>query len=87
MAIAGDSAGGNLSAVASWQAARGGGPAPALQILIYPATDFVDRAPSHAMFDEGFLLVRRDMDWFSAQYLGDADRRRPARPRSSAPRT
>ncbi|HSO99615.1 MAG TPA: alpha/beta hydrolase [Solirubrobacteraceae bacterium] len=70
VAIAGDSAGGNLAAVASWQAARDGGRSPALQILIYPATDFVAQAPSHTMFDEGFLLVRRDMDWFSAQYLG-----------------
>jgi acetyl esterase len=73
VAVAGDSAGGNLSAVASWELARGGGPAPALQLLIYPATDFVAQAPSHAMFDEGFLLVRRDMDWFSAQYLGTTD--------------
>jgi acetyl esterase len=72
VAVAGDSAGGNLSAVASWQGTRDGGPVPALQILIYPATDFVAQAPSHAMFDEGFLLVRRDMDWFSAQYLGGA---------------
>jgi acetyl esterase len=70
VAIAGDSAGGNLSAVASWEAVREGRPAPALQILIYPATDFVGRAPSHAMFDEGFLLVRSDMDWFTEKYLG-----------------
>ncbi len=70
VAIAGDSAGGNLAAIASWQSAREGGPLPVLQLLVYPATDFVAQAPSHAMFDEGFLLVRRDMDWFSAQYLG-----------------
>src|SRR5436309_2815448 len=37
--IGGDSAGGNLSAVATWMAAREGAPLPCLQLLIYPTVD------------------------------------------------
>lgn len=77
IAVAGDSAGGNLAAVASWQAARDGDRAPALQLLIYPATDFVTRSRSQQMFDEGFLLIRRDMDWFTEHYAGAADQADP----------
>jgi acetyl esterase len=80
VAVGGDSAGGNLAAVAAWQAAHDGGPAPCLQLLIYPATDFVERSRSHELFDEGFLLIREDMDWFSENYVAGAD---PADPRLS----
>ena len=37
VAVAGDSAGGNIAAVAAWEASRDGGPAPVLQVLLYPA--------------------------------------------------
>ena len=77
IAVAGDSAGGNLSAVAAWEAAHDGGPAPALQILLYPATDFVGRARSHELFDQGFLLTRPDMDWFSDTYTAGAEHSDP----------
>ena len=77
VAICGDSAGGNLAAVATHLSVRAGRPAPVLQILLYPATDLAERAPSHELFDEGFLLIRRDMDWFADQYLGEGDRRDP----------
>jgi acetyl esterase len=77
IAVAGDSAGGNLAAVAAWEAAHDGGPAPVLQLLIYPATDFVEHARSHQLFEEGFLLTRKDMDWFADQYAGHADRHDP----------
>ena len=83
VAVAGDSAGGNLAAVAAEEAARRqdvGEPRPLLQILIYPVTDFVARTRSHELFEQGFLLIREDMDWFTAQYAADAD---PADPRLS----
>jgi acetyl esterase len=73
VAVAGDSAGGNIAAVVSWQAVHDGGPPPCLQLLIYPATDFVERSRSHELFEEGFLLTRADMDWFSATYTAGAD--------------
>jgi acetyl esterase len=80
LAVAGDSAGGNLAAVAAAHASQAVGPnaaAPALQILIYPATDFTSRARSHELFDRGFLLVREDMDWFTENYVGAADKADP----------
>jgi acetyl esterase len=42
VAVGGDSAGGNLTAAIAQLAARDGGPVPALQLLIYPATDLTD---------------------------------------------
>lgn len=76
IAVAGDSAGGNLAAVTAAQAGRPvgqGGLAPALQILLYPVTDYTSRARSHELFDQGFLLIREDMDWFTRHYAGAAD--------------
>jgi acetyl esterase len=80
VAVAGDSAGGNIAAVAAWEASRDGGPAPVLQVLLYPATDMVERSRSHELFSGGFLLTRELMDWFAAQYVADAD---PMDPRLS----
>jgi acetyl esterase len=69
VAVGGDSAGGNLAAVVSQLARDDGGPAPVLQWLIYPRTDFTAQTRSMSLFARGFLLTRRDMDWFQAQYL------------------
>ena len=80
--VGGDSAGGNLAAVVSQLAARDGGPAPALQLLIYPATDFSRRRRSRELFGEGFLLTNSEMDWFETNYLG-AERTHARDPRAS----
>jgi acetyl esterase len=80
--VAGDSAGGNLAAVVSQLAARDGGPAPMLQLLIYPATDFSRRRRSRELFGEGFLLTHSEMDWFETNYLG-AERAQARDPRAS----
>jgi acetyl esterase len=69
VAVGGDSAGGNLAAVVSQLARDEGGPAPVLQWLIYPRTDFTAQTRSMSLFARGFLLTRRDMDYFHAQYL------------------
>src|SRR5947209_6806968 len=62
--VGGDSAGGNLAAVVAQLAARDGGPTPALQLLIYPVTDFTRRTGrSRELFGEGFLLTTSEMDW------------------------
>jgi acetyl esterase len=55
--VGGDSAGGNLAAVTSQLAANDGGPAPVLQLLIYPVTDFTIRRRSRELFGDGFLLT------------------------------
>lgn len=68
--VAGDSAGGNLSAAASWMAARDGGPVPRAQILVYPAVDRRVAWPSIDTFAEGFLLTRASIQWFHATYSG-----------------
>lgn len=71
VAVAGDSAGGNLAAVVSQLATRDGGPRPAAQLLAYPVTDVSTKHPSYRLFSEGFLLTERDMDWFRSHYLPD----------------
>jgi acetyl esterase len=69
IAVAGDSAGGNLAAVVSLLARAGGGAMPALQLLIYPPTDSAADLPSRRLFAEGFLLNKSDMDLFESHYL------------------
>lgn len=69
VAVGGDSAGGNLAAVVSQIARDEGAPAPVLQWLIYPRTDFTAKNRSLTLFSRGFLLTKRDIDWFESQYL------------------
>ncbi len=73
IAVAGDSAGGNLAAVTALMARDAGGPALAAQLLIYPGTDFEGGYPSETENAEGFFLTRADMEWFREQYLAGAD--------------
>lgn len=69
LAVGGDSAGGNLAAVVALLARDAGGPAIAYQLLIYPVTDQRGGHPSVARNGEGYLLTRKSMDYFQAQYL------------------
>lgn len=70
LAVAGDSAGGNLAAAVA-VAARDAGIALAAQLLIYPVVDFHPDAahPSRAENAEGYFLTAADMEFFRAQYL------------------
>lgn len=78
VAVAGDSAGGNLAAVVAILARDAGSPPIARQLLVYPATDLRGGYPSIHENGEGLLLTRPDMDWFGACYLrSDADRADP----------
>ena len=71
--VGGDSAGGNLAAVVSL-AARDGGPEIAGQVLIYPATDFAMKHPSHREPETSVLLTHTVIPWFCNHYLsGPAD--------------
>ncbi|HEX8494977.1 MAG TPA: alpha/beta hydrolase [Pyrinomonadaceae bacterium] len=67
VALGGDSAGGNLTAVAAQFAARGGYP-PVAQLLIYPAIDAMTATASKEMFGDGFFLDRQDCDDFLHYY-------------------
>ena len=69
IAVGGDSAGGNLAAVTAQQAVRRGGPVPAFQLLIYPATDFAQRYRSQDLFAENLFLTDEDMKWFEGHYV------------------
>ncbi len=69
IAVGGDSAGGNFSAVVAQADARSERPALALQVLLYPAVDFVDRSASRERFGRGFYLEAGSMDWVEANYL------------------
>ena len=73
MAVAGDSAGGNLSAVVSQMARDKGGPAIAAQVLHVPVTDHNYEYPSYSENAEGYLLTRASMVWFWDHYLPNAD--------------
>jgi acetyl esterase len=73
--VGGDSAGGNLSAVVSQVAKAEGLPVPTCQVLIYPATDFTLDTPSHRELEDGHIIPRDRILWYSQQYLrGDADK-------------
>ena len=77
LAVAGDSAGGNLAAVVARRARDAGGPPIAFQLLIYPATDMTRSLPSHIENGSGYLLDTDTMAWFTGHYLGDRDPRQP----------
>lgn len=68
IAVGGDSAGGNLAAVACLMARERGGPRLAFQLLVYPATDYDDDSPSMSEND-GYLLNRATMQYFWKHYL------------------
>lgn len=70
IALAGDSAGGNLVAATTFRLRDEGGPACCGQVLLYPVTDYYTKErQSYREFAEGFGLTFRDMEWFWAQYL------------------
>lgn len=71
--VGGDSAGGNLAAVVSQWARDDELPLPALQLLLYPVTDFSSETRSRTLFSDGYFLTKRDMDWFRDHYLDGAD--------------
>lgn len=75
LVVAGDSAGGNLAAVATQtlreQIVLAG------QVLIYPVTDTATTTASYAAYGEGLVLTRADMAWFLDHYAPAADRADP----------
>lgn len=69
LAVGGDSAGGNLTAVVSQMARDQDGPALVFQLMIYAATDFTAQNASKKENGEGHGLDNSDMDWFTNHYL------------------
>lgn len=69
IAIAGDSAGGNLAAAVALLARDRNGPSIDKQVLIYPITNYAFDTASYTENAEGYLLTKDDMEWFWDHYL------------------
>ena len=68
LAVGGDSAGGNISAVVCQACRQTGEPMPGFQMLIYPATDAHRQTESRRRFADGYFLTKDLMDWFWKAY-------------------
>ena len=76
LAIAGDSVGGNMTAVISLLAKERKGPAIKAQLLFYPVTDASMSNGSYQTFANGPLLTKPAMAWFWDAYLPDVEARK-----------
>ena len=73
--VAGDSAGGNLSAIVAQRAKAAGGPEIALQVLGCPVTDCDLETTSYTDPANQVLLLRESMIWFWDHYAPDPEAR------------
>ncbi len=74
VAVAGDSAGGNIAAGVA-QALRDATPALVHQVLVYPMTDArTEPTASYRSYGEGHFRTARDIEYSRSSYAGDADR-------------
>jgi acetyl esterase len=76
LAVGGDSAGGNLSAVCALRARDVGLPL-SLQLLVYPVTDADLDTSTYLEFADGYFLTRYSMEWFWGHYVPEGDRFHP----------
>lgn len=76
VAVAGDSAGGNLATAVSLLVRNRNDPPLAAQLLVYPAVDATLSYPSVQSNGEGYSLTAKTMDWFVSHYLPDPAQRR-----------
>lgn len=77
IAVGGDSAGGNLSAVVSLMARDHRHPKLAHQLLVYPLTDLRGSTDSMRENGEGYFLTYRTIIWFANHYTTPAQRLLP----------
>ena len=73
LAVAGDSAGGNLAAVVANMSREVEHVEVIHQALIYPVTDATCDRPSMTENAEGYMLTADGMDWFHGHYATDPD--------------
>ncbi|MDP4077008.1 alpha/beta hydrolase [Acidovorax sp. A1169] len=76
LAVAGNSAGGNLAAVVALMANEKGVPALRSQVLLCPVTDANFDTPSYQEFANGYFLTKDLMEWFWDHYTTDAQARK-----------
>ncbi|WP_227980555.1 alpha/beta hydrolase [Nocardia spumae] len=70
IAVAGDSAGGNLATVTALLARDRGGPAVAAQVLMYPMLDPTRSSASYRDNAQGYFVTDDHLRWYWEQYLG-----------------
>jgi acetyl esterase len=75
LAVAGDSAGGNLAAVVAQVCRDDRWPRLAAQLLVCPVTDLATDGeyPSRVENADGYLLTAADLRWFRGHYMGPED--------------
>lgn len=71
IAVAGDSAGGNLAAVVAQDAKVGKAAQPAMQLLYYPSLYGEQEFESRTHYAEGYFLSRASMLWYGEQYIAN----------------
>lgn len=74
IAVAGDSAGGNLATVVAMLSRDSGGPPLTMQVLAYPVTT-TDLDVGFDGAYEGFFLYRDEMQWHQDNYLSSSEQR------------
>lgn len=77
LAVAGDSAGGNLATAMCLKARDENGPEIRHQLLIYPVTDAAMDTASYTANGEGYMLGRDTMTWFFGHYAGPEHHNNP----------
>src|SRR5690606_30006779 len=68
LGVGGNSAGGNLAALAAIRAREAGGPALRCQVLSVPVTDYAFDTASYRENAQGYGLTRAAMEWFWGHY-------------------
>jgi acetyl esterase len=71
IAVAGDSAGGNLAAALTLRARDTAGPAIAAQLLVYPMLDSRRDTASYRDNAQGYFVTADHLRWYWEQYLPD----------------
>jgi acetyl esterase len=74
LAVAGDSAGGNLAAAVALRSRDQNGPSISFQLLVYPALDHDYDNESYRHFGSSWgIVTRTDMIWFHCHYVNHPD--------------
>ncbi len=69
LAVAGDSAGGNMATAVAMLAKERDGPILSFQALFYPVTDYNFNTTSYEQFQNSYFLTRDAMKWFWNNYV------------------
>ncbi|HYG98511.1 MAG TPA: alpha/beta hydrolase [Terriglobales bacterium] len=76
VAVMGDSAGGNMTAVVALLAKQRGGPTIVMQVMLYPNVDASMTSASYGRYADGPWLTRASMEWYWNAYAPDKSIRR-----------